>query len=294
MSDAASGPASVEVAPDYPREWFEFTDPDDPLHQITIDLTWLLSTYRCGFGTPKCHGIDASNPDVGCCVHGAFLADDDDREALEHIAMKLTAEDWMLRPAEAIAEWEKDRVDIAPWLEWDELENDEGEMEPALKTTTVDGACIFANRPGFAAGTGCALHGWALRNDVSITIAKPEVCWQLPLRRLEDYEDRSDGVEILRTTITEYTRRGWGNGGEDFDWYCTGDPACHSGDDPLWRTHSEELIALLGQRCYDIVAEHCRAREALAAISPSGFPLIAIHPATQLAHPDGVGRACGG
>ena len=64
-----------------------------------------------------------------------------------------------------------------------------------------------------------------------LTVAKPEVCWQLPLRRLEDWETRPDGREQLRTTITEYNRRGWGDGGEDFDWYCTTDPNCHAVDD---------------------------------------------------------------
>ena len=259
-----------------------------------MDLTWLLSTYRCRFGTEACLGIDAENPDVGCCTHGAFLTDEDDRATLRNVAEKLTAEEWQNRPAE-MDEWEakgrpqeKSGDDIEPWLEWDELENDEGEMEPALKTVTTNGACIFANREGFPGGRGCALHAWALRNDVELTAAKPEVCWQVPLRRLEDWETRPDGVEMLRTTVTEYNRRGWGDGGEDFDWYCSSDPNCHAGGEALWRTGREELTELIGEEAYEVLAAHCEEREKLAQVSPSGFPLLSIHPATAEARRRGI------
>ena len=259
-----------------------------------MDLTWLLSTYRCRFGTEACLGIDAENPDVGCCTHGAFLTDDDDRATLRNVAEKLTAEDWQNRPAE-MDEWEakgrpqeKTGDGIEPWLEWDELENDEGDMEPALKTVTTNGACIFANREGFPAGRGCALHAWALRNDVELTAAKPEVCWQVPLRRLEDWETRPDGVEMLRTTVTEYNRRGWGDGGEDFDWYCSSDPNCHAGSEALWRTGREELTELIGAEAYEVLAAHCAQREQMAKVSPSGFPLLSIHPATAEARRRGI------
>ena len=58
---------------------------------------------------------------------------------------------------------------------------------------------------------------------------KPDVCWQLPIRRTQEWVTRPDGTEILKTTITEYDRRGWGEGGADLHWYCTGDPAAHTG-----------------------------------------------------------------
>lgn len=303
-----------ELSADFPREWLEFLDPADSEHVIQVDLTWLLSTYRCRFGTEACLGIDANNPDVGCCSHGAFLTDADDRARLARVASQLSSDEWQNRPAKLVEAWngeqlasenkEEEGTDteanygygetvgaLEPWLEWDELENDEGEMEPALKTVTVDGACIFANREGFAAGRGCALHSWALKNSEDVLQSKPEVCWQLPLRRLEDWETRPDGAEQLRTTITEYTRRGWGNGGEDFDWYCTTDPNCHTGTDALWRTHAEELTELIGEAAYDVVVQHCEKREQMAAamasakpaIAPSGFPLLSIHPATAAA-----------
>ncbi|MET0316646.1 MAG: hypothetical protein ABW188_07450, partial [Rhodococcus fascians] len=79
-------------------------------------------------------------------------------------------------------------------------------------------------------------------------------------------------VEILRTTITEFDRRGWGEGGEDLNWYCSGSPDAHVGEKPVWRSYAPELTELLGKDAYDELARHCKRRE--------GLGLIAIHPAT--------------
>ena len=72
-----------EVDLDFPREWFEFADPDNPEHWIRADLTWLCSHWTCVFGTPACAGIVAGRPDDGCCTHGAYLSDADDRQITE-------------------------------------------------------------------------------------------------------------------------------------------------------------------------------------------------------------------
>ena len=93
------------------------------------------------------------------------------------------------------------------------MSDDDDGPRAGAETQVIDGACIFANRAGWLWRAGCALHQWAVAHDVDHVKAKPDVCWQLPLRRLEAYEDRPDGHEILRTTITEYDR-GWGGGGE--------------------------------------------------------------------------------
>ncbi|MFV8394855.1 hypothetical protein [Corynebacterium hindlerae] len=262
---AASIRRGDELPPDFDREWYEFTNPEDPLHQFVIDLTWLESHWSCKFGTAACKGIDATNPAVGCCEHGAFLTDDTDRAQLLDAVQRMPDTFWQLKPDNL------DTGDVEPWLEWDELDDEDGNPEPALKTVTVDGACIFANRPGWPTGPGCALHQWAVATGEDLTLVKPEVCWQLPLRRLEAYEDRPDGVEILRTTITEYNRRGWGNGGEDFDWYCTTAPACHTASEPMWRSYRAELVALMGEAAYEKLAEHCE-RRARASVSAAAHP----------------------
>ncbi|RNE48964.1 hypothetical protein [Corynebacterium alimapuense] len=266
-----------EVAPDFPREWFEFVNPDDPLHLFHVDLTWLESHWSCQFGTEACPGIDAQQSDVGCCVHGAYLADETDRDQLYNAVAEMPAKYWQHRPNGVDAHINQaDPTALEPWLDWDELDGDDGEPEPALKTLTIDGACIFANRSGWATGAGCAIHQWSVEAGRDLTVDKPEICWQLPLRRNEAYEDRSDGTEILRTVIGEYDRRGWGGGGEDFDWYCTEDSACHTSTKPLWQAQEAELVALMGAAAYAVLAEHCRIR--------AQFPIAAApHPASRKA-----------
>ncbi|MFF0545646.1 hypothetical protein ACWEVD_24815 [Nocardia thailandica] len=254
---------SPEVDLDFPREWIEFTDPANDEHQIVADLTWLLSRWTCVFGTPACQGILADRPDDGCCSHGAFLSDKDDRKRLAAAVKMLTADDWQLM-GEAT---EKGKVVKKGYLELDELED-----EPALRTRRFDGACIFLNRPGFAGGPGCALHIMAMRKGIEPLEVKPDVCWQLPIRRTQDWVDRPDGVQILRTVITEYDRRGWGPGGLDLNWYCTGSPDAHVGARPVWQSYGPELRELLGAPAYEELARHCRRRE--------GLGLVAVHPAT--------------
>ncbi|TDP42797.1 hypothetical protein DFR75_1011915 [Nocardia ignorata] len=252
-----------EVELDFPREWIEFTDPANDEHQIVADLTWLLSRWSCVFGTPACQGIIADRPDDGCCSHGAFLADKDDRKRLASAVKQLTPQDWQLM-GEAT---EKGKVVKKGYLELDELED-----EPALRTRRFDGACIFLNRPGFAAGAGCALHIMAVRKGIEPLEVKPDVCWQLPIRRTQDWVERPDGEQILRTVVTEYDRRGWGPGGLDLDWYCTGSPDAHVGAKPVWQSYAPELRELLGAPAYEELAKLCRRRE--------GLGLIAVHPAT--------------
>ena len=74
---------------DFAREWVEFYDPDNPEHLIAADLTWLLSRWTCVFGTPACQGTVEGRPDDGCCSHGAFLSDDDDRARLDDAVQRL-------------------------------------------------------------------------------------------------------------------------------------------------------------------------------------------------------------
>lgn len=244
------------------------------------------SHWQCTFGTPNCRGISASQPDAGCCIHGAFLSDEEDRDQLYDAAATMPARYWQLRPAGTdafLASGEPE--DLEPWLDWDELDDDNGDPEPALKTKVVDGACIFANRPGWPTGAGCAIHQWAVDVGADLTVVKPEVCWQLPLRREEEWVERSDGVDKLVTTIGEYDRRGWGNGGEDFDWYCSAAPECHTGARPLWLSQEAELRALLGDAAYEVLAQYCRRRQAIAAAAREGgldAPWPA-HPATRQA-----------
>jgi hypothetical protein len=155
------------------------------------------------------------------------------------------------------------------------LELDEYDGKPQWRTRKHKGACIFLNRPGFAGGTGCALHINALKRGVAPLTMKPEVCWQLPIRRSQEWVTRPDGSEILKTTITEFDRRAWGEGGHDLHWYCTGDPAVHIGAKQVWESLADELTELIGEKAFAELAAMCKRRK--------GLGLIAVHPATRAA-----------
>jgi len=252
-------PGEVEL--DFAREWVEFYDPDNTSHLIAADMTWLLSRWTCVFGTPACKGTVEGRPDDGCCSHGAFISDKDDRKRLDRAVSQLTDEDWQFR---------EKGLGRKGYLEMDEYED-----KPNLRTRKYKGACIFLNRPGFEGGIGCALHTKALKLGVEPLTMKPDVCWQLPIRRSQEWVTLADGTEVLKTWITEYDRRGWGEGGHDLHWWCTSSPDAHVGGEALYLTYRPELTALIGQKAFDELARLCAARLATGLIAP--------HPATEAA-----------
>jgi len=239
-----------------PRAWAEFTDPADEGQVLRCDLTWLTSRYTCIFGN-GCPGIYADRPDDGCCTLGAHFSDKADERRVAKAMRRLTADDWQLRA-----------VGRGDWVEVD----DEG----SRKTRVVDGACVFLNRPGFPGGTGCALHAWALgRGEEPLTV-KPDVCWQLPIRRRYREVDRGDGTSYLEITIEEYTRAGWGPGGHDLDWYCSANTEAHVAPEPLYVTNAAELVELMGRAAYDALVPLCEERLAR-------HDALTLHPATRAA-----------
>jgi hypothetical protein len=239
----------------FPRAFVEFADPADADQVFRCDLTWLTSSYQCIFGQ-GCPGIYASSPDVGCCTLGAHFSDADDQRRVASYVAQLTPDHWQLHPGR--------KVRKSDWVTTDE------EGEPKTLTAEVDGqsACVFQNRPGFASGAGCALHGLALEQGREPLETKPDVCWQLPIRRTFRTVERQDETSYTEVTISEYDRRGWGPGGHDLDWYCSGNTEAHVATEPLYVTNEPELVELMGRPAYDALVAHCeahlRSRSALA------------------------------
>jgi hypothetical protein len=229
-----------EVPLDFPRAWVEFDDPSDADQHFKCDLTWLTSRWACIFGA-GCQGIYADRPDDGCCTLGAHFSDKADEKRVKRFVKELGPEEWQFHDVGSRRHG---------WVETD----DDGER----KTAVHEGACIFLNRPGFAGGEGCALHRWALRHDRHPLETKPDVCWQLPIRRLYRTVDRPDGTSTLEITITEYDRRGWGPGGHDLSWYCSGNTEAHVGQDPVYLSYEPELVEMMGRAAYDVLAVHCQ------------------------------------
>ena len=264
--------APTETALDATRLWLEFADPEGPNGTLDVDadgepttgaqaaqvfrcdLTWLTSSWTCIFGR-GCAGIYRNRPDDGCCTLGAHFADKADEKRVAAAVKRLTADQWQLK-AEARPAGRGGKN--AGWTEVD--------PDGARKTRVVDGACIFLNRPGFgspepgtafADGAGCALHRLALDEGRDPLETKPDVCWQLPLRRTYRTVERPDGTTYLEVSLSEYDRRGWGAGGHDLDWYCTGNPAAHVGSEPVYLSLRAEIVELIGAPAYAVLAEHC-------------------------------------
>ncbi|MGK5630974.1 hypothetical protein [Streptomyces sp. URMC 123] len=249
----AAGPVSDEVGLDFPRAWVEFVDPEDDEQIFRCDLTWLTSRWTCVFGQ-GCQGIQAGRASDGCCTLGAHFSDEDDERRVAEHAARLTPETWQFHEVGT----------RTGWIEKDE----DGERQ----TRRWEGACIFLNRPGFPGGAGCSLHTLALREGREPLETKPDVCWQLPIRRTYDWIDRPDDTRVLQISIGEYDRRGWGPGGHDLHWWCTSARSAHGAGEPVYVSYRAELTEMMGKAAYGRLVELCE--EWVAALLP-----MASHPA---------------
>ena len=105
------------------------------------------------------------------------------------------------------------------------------------------------------------------------------MCWQLPIRRGYDRVTRTDGSSVLVVTIGEFDRRGWGPGGHDLQWYCSGATEAHVGKEPVYVSNAPELIALMGQAAYAKLARLCEQRLGAARGKGKRPGMLAPHPA---------------
>lgn len=223
--------------PDDLHEWISFEDPDE--HRTWLfDATFLRSDYMCVFGC-GCKGIlDEPAPELaqGCCSHGAHFADAGDVANVERHFERVRPEHMQFH-AKALKKG---------YLR-DGDPDDEG--APTVVTRVVDDACIFLNRPGFDGGIGCALHIAALDAGERPLDWKPEVCWQVPVR-LEHSTDESGHVT---SRLREWKRRDWGDGGDDFGWWCTESPEAFVGEEPVYRSARDEIVQLVGAHIYEML-----------------------------------------
>ena len=230
---AAAGPGPV-------REWATFEDPADGT-RWEVDVTFLTSPWRCLFGC-GCQGVltgPAPELEQGCCSYGAHTTGPADRARVEEAAVALTADDWQFA-----ARGRRQGVFVRS-------------AGGGWRTRLVDGACIFLNRPTFSEGAGCALHLAAVRSGQNPMLTKPDVCWQLPLRR--SYRSEEDGTTT--SVLGEFGRTGWGEGGSSFAWWCTEAPEAFTGTVPVYRSLEPELRAMVGGRLYEQIAAYLQSRE---------------------------------
>lgn len=225
------------------REWISLTDADEPHERYLFDVSFLSSSYACiyGQGCPGTEGVPGD--DRGCCRFGAHFVDDEDRDRAVEMVEVLGPE-YMQHHAVAA----KKGIVVT--------DDDGGE-----RTRKVDGACIFLNRTGWSRGAGCALHHYAVDRGEHFVNYKPEVCWLVPLRREIETDIADDGEERVTTTITSYDRGAWGEGGSDFDWWCTtDDDSAYQGNEPVWKSMRRELEEMTSPKVYAELAAYMRGR----------------------------------
>ena len=235
------------------REWVTFDDPADPSSRWHVDVTFLTSPWRCLFRC-GCQGVlTAPAPELehGCCSYGAHFTGEEDLQRVLAAADRLGPDEWQY----AVRGRRQGTTAKIPGGGW--------------RTRLVDGACVFLNRPGFPTGAGCALHQLALREGRHPMTAKPDVCWQLPLRRSDRQEEDGSQSNVL----SEFGRKGWGPGGEEFAWWCTEAPEAFTGTIPVYRSMEAELRAMVGDALYEAIAAYLDLRMADGVVAhPAAGP----------------------
>ena len=245
-----------EVAPNFTRDWVEFENPENLEEIFKCDLTWLTSYWQCIYGNGCC-GIDKDKPNAGCCSDGAYYTGKEDEARVLKAAKKLTKADWQY--------YDQAR----PKKSGGKLQISEIGLDKERKTRKVKGGCIFLNQvghqaAGYSGSFGCALHHLAVKENTNMTVTKPDICWQLPLRR--SWESRElGGREMTVVVIGEYERLAWGEGGAELDWYCTSNSEAHVGKVPVYQSSEVELIALMGKKGYAQLVKLCDSRMAAIA-----------------------------
>ena len=221
------------------HDWISFEDPDEQRTWV-FDATYLRSNYTCIYGR-GCQGVldaPAAEMEQGCCSYGAHFVDDDDVQTVVSAFVRVRPEQMQFHD-KAVKKGFLDRGD------------DDSDGNPVTVTRLVDDACIFLNRPGFEGGTGCALHIAALDAGERPLDWKPNVCWQVPIR----LEHATDDNGHVTSRLREWKRRDWGEGGDEFHWWCTEAAEAFVGKDPVYVSSRDEIIELVGQPIYDLMVE---------------------------------------
>lgn len=238
------------------HEWLSLHDEDGATW--LFDLTHLRSNYRCiyGVGCPSIEPEPDPTGTIGCCSHGAHLADERDRDRVAARAAQLGPDEWQFRS----------RARGGPFKQ---LRNGD------WMTRLAGGACVFLNRDDFAGGPGCALHGAALRRGERPLDWKPAVCWQVPIR-LDVHEDDYGHQTMM---VRAWQRRDWGAGGDDFHWWCIEEADAYTGSVPVVVDARDELVELIGESLYLRLVEAIEARAGQPASVPASTP-VAVRPSS--------------
>jgi hypothetical protein len=242
-------------------EWLTFPAPGDETHQFRVNVSFLLSNYRCiyGCGCPSTHD-DPARAHLGCCGHGVEFVDDEDFDAVAARVDELTAED-----ADHLAQ-----IRGKGWYE-----NKRG---APFKTRKFAGGCIFANGPAGPTGKpGCAFHHLAERTGRHPADTKPDICWRVPLNFSSEEPVEPNGRDT--TIVSAFGADAWGH----VDWWCVDMPAAYTASKPVYRTFEHELRKGMGDAGYERLLELLQAIPAPRHPMPAQrLPLLSAGPVQRL------------
>ena len=232
------------------HEWVSIPDPDEDRTWL-FDITFLTSNWTCIFGA-GCQGVlTGPTPELvqGCCSYGAHFTDEQDVARVQAAAETLTPAQWQFHDRG----WRPKGLSVVS-----------RSKNGVATTRLVDDACIFLNRPGFEGGAGCALHRAAMERGIPHLELKPDVCWQLPLRR----QDLVDEAGHVTSVISQWDRADWGEGGAEFAWWCTEAPEAFHAGSAVWQQMQAELRALVGPAVFELLAGYLQSREKQGTVLP--------------------------
>ena len=129
--------------PDSNDDGFEIIDDGDTVWRI--DRSFVTSNWTCIWGR-GCQGIlEHPAPELGqgCCSVGAELDGIDEAKMVAALAATIGPDHFQFHAIAAA----------------DGVLTGSFDGGAHMNTRVVEGACVFLNRPGFAGGDGCALHG---------------------------------------------------------------------------------------------------------------------------------------
>ena len=110
-----------------------------------------------------------------------------------------------------------------------------------------------------------ALHSAALAVGERPLDWKPDVCWQLPLRLHEDV----DAHGHVTSTLREWKRRDWGEGGAEFHWWCTESHDAFGAKQRTYQYLRDEIVEFTGVKVYDMLVKQLEQARATPLPHPA-------------------------
>lgn len=240
-------------------DWLEFKDPASD-EKWRVPLTFMLSNWSCMYGN-GCPGhvpagSDKTFPDIGCCTIGTQMDDPVQIDRVRKMADLLTDEDWDKR-LRNIAEKKGIFKNIGPELV--DFDGDgnmiEGSEHYEVGTRVVERGCIFANRSNGSTGKpGCAFAHMANRKGLDHIDTMPPACFQLPLGLR--YDGPEQEINVVVPWDADYWRGRDDDGTHDsfMTWWCIDTPDAYTGAQPVYQSYRRELISMMGEAAYKLMA----------------------------------------